>query len=172
MAEQILLDAEKITLEQIERYLWERRERSEQGKKNSQDFLFELIADLMNSNDNESFSLDGAGVALGHQPDDMQKALRLITDRLDQIDRKISPPKEKAPRTEQFAKERCQTVARYLWQMHPEMTIVEVAEHEAVFNLGITKSMHYRHETVRKWVADVDPRPAEKKIGRPRKAMK
>jgi hypothetical protein len=52
------------------------------------------------------------------------------------------------------------------------MTIAEVAAHEAVFNLGITKSKHYKAETVRKWVADVDPRKPENKVGRPRKAKK
>ncbi len=52
------------------------------------------------------------------------------------------------------------------------MTQPEMAAHEAIFNLGITKSKNYKPETVRKWVAEVDPRPPEKKKGRPRKKPK
>lgn len=165
MVEEILIDSDNITLERLDRYFTQRRERKEHGKKNAQDHFFEMFCQIMQSIDDEN-------AELAPPSDDVQQALRLITNRLDALDRKIPPPKESTPRTEQFAKERCQTMAKYIWKLHPDMTQVEMARHEAVFNLSITGGKGYTVDTVKNWIADVDPRPAEKKRGRPRKAKK
>lgn len=165
MAEEILIDADNITLERVERYFTQRRERMERGKNSTQDWFLDMFCQMMQS-------LDDENTDKAPQPDDVQQALRLITNRLDALDRKIPTPKESTPRTEQFAKERCQAMAKYIWKLYPEMTQVEMARHEAVFNLSITGGKGYTVDTVKDWIAEVDPRPAEKKRGRPRKAKK
>jgi hypothetical protein len=165
MAEEILIDADNITLERLDRYFAQRLERKEHGKKSTQDHFLEMFCKLMQSMDDED-------AEKAPQPDDVQQALRLISNRLDTLDRKIPKPKEAMPRAMQFAKERCQTMAKYLWHKHPDMTQDEMARHEAIYNLSITDGKRYEIETVRKWIAKVDPRPAEKKRGRPRKAKK
>jgi hypothetical protein len=165
MVEEILVDAENITLERLERYFAQRRERKEQGNKSTQDWFLEMFCQLMQS-------LDDEDAERSPQPEDVQQALRLISNRLDALDRKMPKPKEAMPRAMQFAKERCQTMAKYLWHKHPEMTQVEMAQHEAIYNLSITDGKRYEIDTIKDWIAEVDPRPAEKKRGRPRKAKK
>lgn len=165
MAEEILVDAENITLERLERYFAQRRERTEQGNKSTQDWFLEMFCQLMQS-------LDDEDAERSPQPDDVKEALRLISNRLDALDRKMPKPKEAMPRAMQFAKARCQAMAKYLWHLHPNMTREEMARHEAVYNLSITEGKRYEIETVKKWIAKVDPRPPEKKRGRPRKAKK
>lgn len=172
-SEEILIDDNKLTLYHLERYLWQRMERSKNGKQNSLDWFLGLLSEFVISQDAEMKDADTATRRIMLDNRKLRDDIRMLGHRLIELDKKITPvEKEPMPRPEQFAKERCQAVARYLWQMHPTMTIAEVAEHEAVFNLGITKGKHYKPETVRKWVAEVDPRPAEKKIGRPPKAKK
>ena len=96
-----------------------------------------------------------------------------ITERLDTLDGKVTPlKKESNPRTMQLAKARCQAVAKYLWKLSPDMTQAEMAQHEAIYNIGITEGKRYEMDTIKKWIAEVDQRPAEKKRGRPRKNMK
>lgn len=167
--EEILLDANTITLEKVDLYLRQRIERAEKNEKTYQDFLFEMIAELILSQDDDAPTVSQTNDFQNEQSADVWQALRLITSRLEQIDKKMPQTKEKAPRTEQLAKERCKAVARYLWKLNPDMTIIDVAAHEAVYNLGITDGQHYLPETVRKWVAEVDPRKPENKVGRPRK---
>lgn len=163
MAEEILIDADNMTLERLDRYFFQRREREAQGKKSSQDWFLEMLTKIMRSLDEE----EKEGVS--YPSDDLQQTLRLVIDKLDQLDKKIVP-KEHTPRAEQFAKVRVQAMATYLWGISPNMSQPEMASHEAVFNLAITGGKRYRLETVIKWVAEVDPRAPEKKRGRPRKA--
>jgi hypothetical protein len=164
-ADGILIDKEKRTLYYLERYFSGRRERIESGQKDDQDWFLDLLCDFINTQDDED-------AERSPQPDDVQQALRLISNRLDAIDRKMPKPKETMPRAMQFAKARCQAMAKYLWHTHPDMTREEMARHEAVYNLSITEGKRYEIETVKKWIAKVDPRPPEKKRGRPRKAKK
>jgi hypothetical protein len=156
MEEALLIDSENMTLERLERYVWERRERMDQGKKNSDDFFLELLAEHM---------VEG-GVL------NAEEALQEITRRLAAVEQKLPPPKESAPRVEQLAKARVQAIAKYLWSLHPDMTRPEMATHEAIFNLKITGAKGYTPDTIKKWIAEVDPRPPEKKRGRPRKKRK
>lgn len=165
MAEEILIDADSMTLERVERYFAQRRERMERGKSSTQDWFLDMFCQLLKSQDEED-------VETTSQPDDVWQALRLITSRLDALDRKMPSPKEHTPRTMQLAKARCQAVAKYLWQLHPDMNREEMAQHDAIFNLSITDGKRYTPKTIKKWIADVDPRPAEKKRGRPRKTKK
>jgi hypothetical protein len=163
MKEEILIDAEHITLERLERYFTQRRERAEQGKKSLQDSFLEMLFQLMQSMDDEH--ADGMS-----SQDDVRQELRIISNRLDALERKMPKPKEPTPRAMQFAKVRCQAMAKYLWQVHPEMTQVEMAQHDAIYNLSITDGKRYEIDTIKSWIADVDPRLPEKKRGRPRKA--
>jgi len=167
MAEEILIDADNMTLERVERYFVQRRERADHGKPSTQDWFLDMFCQLLNSQDDEE-AQRAASTA------DVRQALRLITSRLDALDNKIPAPtkKESMPRAMQMAKERCQAVAKYLWQLQPNMNQMEMAQHEAIYNLSITDGKRYEIDTIKGWIADVDPRPAEKKRGRPRKAKK
>lgn len=169
---QLLSNADNITLEQIDHYLSQRRNRTEKSKNTTQDFVFGLIAELIVSQENEAVELDPYKGIKVNQPEGLKQELKLIAARLDDLDKRIAPPKEKMPRTEQLAKERVQAIAKYLWNLHPNMTQPEMAAHKAIFNLKITGATGYTPDTIKKWVAAVDPRSPEKKRGRPRKAKK
>lgn len=168
---EMLIEAEKISLEQIDRYLAQRRERAEKGIKTPQDWLFGLISDLIVSQENEAVELDPINGIKVSPPEAVKQELKLITHRLDQLDKRIAP-KEHMPRKEQFAKQRVQAIAKYLWSLHPNMSQPDMAAHEAIFNLKITGAKGYTPDTIIKWIAEVDPRAPEKKRGRPRKAKK
>lgn len=169
MEEEILLDGDTMTLDRIDRYLNQRRERAKQGKKSTQDFMLELLSDLMQSEANE----DEPFTPNLHSSYELRDALNLINARLEQLDKKIVPSKkEPMPRAMQLAKARCQAVAKFLWQMHPDMTQEDMAGHKDIYDLSITKGKNYTPETIKKWIAEVDPRPEKKKRGRPSKAKK
>lgn len=171
--EEILVDDNKQILFHLERYLWQRRERTENHTKNSQDFFIDLLCDFVISQDAELSELDVGTKRIIADNEKIREELWTLNRNLHTLNKKIIPvEKESMPRAEQFAKERVQAVAKYLWSLYPDMTQPEMAAHEAIFNLGITKSKNYKPETVRKWVAEVDPRPPEKKKGRPRKKLK
>lgn len=164
--EEILIDASNMTLARMERYLWQRKERLENNQKSPQDGVLEFLAEMIRFQQNEEDWLEGKA-----QPsDDIHASIAAMHQKLETIEASLKPKKERAPRQDQLAKARCQAVAKYLWQANPEMTIADVASHEAVYNLSITNGKRYEARTVRDWVAEVDPRAPEKKIGRPRKA--
>jgi hypothetical protein len=170
---QLLSNADNITLEQIDHYLFQRRTRAEKKQSTTQDFVFGLIAELIVSQENEAVELDPYKGIKVNQPEGLKQELKLIAARLDDLDKRItSPSKEKMPRAEQIAKERVQAIAKYLWNLYPDMTQPEMAAHEAIFNLKITGAKGYTFDTIKKWVAEVDPRAPEKKRGRPRKVKK
>lgn len=169
---ELLSNTDSITLEQIDRYLAQRRERVGKKKSTTQDFVLGLIAELIVSQENEAVEFDPYEGIKVNQPEGLKQELKLIAARLDDLDKRIAPSKEKMPRAEQIAKERVQAIAKYLWNLHPDMTQPEMAAHEAIFNLKITGAKGYTFDTIKKWVAEVDPRAPEKKRGRPRKAAK
>ena len=169
---ELLANADNITLEQIDHYLFQRRTRAEKKQSTTQDFLLGLIAELIVSQENEALEIDPYKGIQVKQPEGLKQELKLIAARLDDLDKRIAPPKEKTPRAEQIARERVQAIAKYLWNLHPDMTQPEMAAHEAIFNLKITGAKGYTFDTIKKWVAEVDPRAPEKKRGRPPKAKK
>lgn len=73
----------------------------------------------------------------------------------------------KKPRNNQISKAVCQGIAKTLWKANPEMTIADMLKQHEVLEYGGAK--HYSLEkTVRPWLSEVDPRPPEKKTGRPK----
>lgn len=67
-------------------------------------------------------------------------------------------------------RELCRAIASTLWLEHPTMTITEVTKHKAIQLYGNGK-LYEGPETLRNWIRDLDPRPKEEKIGRPKKAQ-
>lgn len=171
-AEAVLIDSEKQTLFHLERYLSQRRDRIENRKENYEDHFIRLMCDFIVSQDAEMDDLDVGTRKIIADNQKIQADIRLLNRGLYALGKQMAPKKEKTPRKEQLAKARVQAVARYIWGMHPNMSQPEMAEHKAIFNLEITGAKGYTPETIRKWVAEVDPRAPEKKRGRPPKAKK
>jgi hypothetical protein len=71
------------------------------------------------------------------------------------------------PRHSQIAKAVCQGIARTLWKANPDMTIADMLKREEILEYGEAK--HYQGKTVHAWLSPVDPRPTDKKTGRPQK---
>ena len=72
------------------------------------------------------------------------------------------------PRASQIDKERVQAIALTLWDIDPNLTITALTKHPAILRYGNGK--HYNIKTLRQWITEVDPRPPEKKRGRPKKS--
>jgi hypothetical protein len=171
--EEILIESNKQILFHLERYLWQRRERIENRAKSYQDLYIDLLCDFVISQESELSELDVGTKHIIADNKKIRDEIRVLNRSLLMLDKKIAPiEKENTPRAEQFTRARVQALAKYLWSMNPEMTITEIAEHEAIFNLKITGAKGYTLDTIKKWVAAVDPRAPEKKRGRPRKAKK
>lgn len=74
---------------------------------------------------------------------------------------------KKAQRNSQVAKIKTQAVAETLWYLNPTWTAEQIINHHAVQEFGEGKRYAGRN-TLRDWVREVDPRPPESKIGRPK----
>jgi len=70
-------------------------------------------------------------------------------------------------RPSQRHRQAVRTVARELWKHQPYLNIVQIAEHEAIIRACDGK--RYEEKTIREWIKDLDPRPAGKRGGRPKK---
>ena len=79
---------------------------------------------------------------------------------------KIDQPLKKL-RNDQVDKQLVQAIARTLWDIDPNLTIQALKEHPAVLKYG--NGAQYTPKTRHNWIKEVDPRPLEKKRGRPRK---
>ncbi len=64
-------------------------------------------------------------------------------------------------------KKDCQDIAKALWEKNPNMTIVAL---EKTPKLKAYKRKYPGRNTLRKWLSEIDPRPKEKKTGRPKKS--
>jgi hypothetical protein len=171
--EEILIDSDKQTLYHLERYLEQRKQRTKNGRANPQDFFIKLMCDFLISHDNEIYDVDDNTKRIIADNQKLHDNILLLDYKIREINKKLTPvAKEPIPRAMQFAKERCQAMAKYLWDLHPDMNQADMVAHKSIFNLNITGGKNYKIETIKKWVAEVDPRAAEKKIGRPRKNMK
>ena len=78
---QLLSNADNITLEQIDHYLSQRRNRTEKSKNTTQDFVFGLIAELIVSQENEAVELDPYKGIKVNQPEGLKQELKLIAAR-------------------------------------------------------------------------------------------
>lgn len=71
---------------------------------------------------------------------------------------------EAKPTTSQIHKGLCQAVAKTLWELNPELTIAEIIKHPGILEHAEGKRYKGKN-TLRDWVAEVDPRPASMKRG-------
>lgn len=71
-------------------------------------------------------------------------------------------------RISQLHKQLCQAIAKTLWDIQPDMTIEEMKTHSAIQEYGGGKNYTGKN-TLRDWLSEVDPRPAERKRGAPKK---
>jgi len=73
---------------------------------------------------------------------------------------------EKKLRPCQINKIACQTIARILWAEDPNKKIADIIKHPYILKIG--NGNYYKGKnTLRDWVSEVDPRPADQKTGRP-----
>lgn len=70
-------------------------------------------------------------------------------------------------RPNQIDRQLCESIARTLWDEHPDWNIVQITEHRAIQIYG--NGVHYTADTLRDWVKEFDPRPEDKRRGRPKK---
>jgi hypothetical protein len=152
-----LIDADKISLAMIDDYLRERESRKDSG--DMQDFVLEFISGQITPPANDPNRIHARLVNL----ESTLNALVINT---------TTKNKERLPRNEQLAKERCQAVARLLWAQDSTITISAMSEHSSVYNLDITGGQRYKQSTVYTWVAEAFPKNQEKQIGRPRRPKK
>jgi len=61
----------------------------------------------------------------------------------------------------------CRELASALWKHHPDMTIAEIEKHDLISKYAGGLAYSGR-ATIRNWIKDLDPRPLEQKIGRPK----
>ncbi len=74
---------------------------------------------------------------------------------------KIHKVKEVQPRRSQLVRERCRAIAAILWAQNPSYQIKQIIKHPWMEQFGERKP--YDDRTVREWIKDLDPRPAEEK---------
>jgi len=91
----------------------------------------------------------------------MQEASELADEQSNNFLANLYKVKEIAPRKNQLVREQCRTIAAILWAQNPSYQIKQIIEHEwmAKFSEGMT----YGERTIREWIKDLDPRPAEEK---------
>lgn len=71
-------------------------------------------------------------------------------------------------RQNQIANQLCQAIASTLWAEYPDLTIVQIINHPSIQRYG--NGAHYTSRTLRQWIRVSDPRPEEKRRGRPKKS--
>ena len=75
---------------------------------------------------------------------------------------------EPTPRQSQHDKALVQVAAKTLWSTNPNLTIKDIIHHEGV-QRHANGRLYSPDKTLRRWISEVDPRPPEKKRGRPKK---
>lgn len=63
----------------------------------------------------------------------------------------------------------CREIAKVLWSDDPDMSQVAVIDHPAIREFGGRK-YYSDPNTVRSWIKDLDPRPGDKRRGRPKES--
>lgn len=69
-------------------------------------------------------------------------------------------------KNEEIDRQVCQAIARTLWDFDPHIHPAHMAKHKAIQKYG-NGAMYKDEETVRNWIAEVDPLKKERKTGRP-----
>jgi hypothetical protein len=65
---------------------------------------------------------------------------------------------EKPMRNDQRHKERCRALAGYLWEKHPDTTIKDMIQTDALIKYGCENRIpRYHEKTLRKWIHDLCP---------------
>lgn len=96
-----------------------------------------------------------------------EEARRLREVGIESTNESASDKEPPSNRQSQIDKERCQAIALTLWDINPKYTIAALVKHPSIQRYG--NGRQYRPDTLHLWLAEVDPRDPEKKIGRPRK---
>lgn len=81
--------------------------------------------------------------------------------------------RQQEKRVEQERKEdkaSVQAVARTLWDIFPDMTAEAIANHQTV--KIFCNGAQWEMPTIKSWIREIDPRPKDKRAGRPRKSAK
>lgn len=91
----------------------------------------------------------------------MQEAAEIVDEESNNFLAKLYKVKEVTPRKNQLVRERCRTIAAILWAQNPNYQIKQVIDHEWMEHFS--EAMTYGKRTIREWIKDLDPRPAEEK---------
>lgn len=75
------------------------------------------------------------------------------------------PTNKNRPKAEETDRLTCQAIARTLWALDPNIHPTHIARSDALQRFGNGK--HYAHETIRKWISDLDPLKDQRNAGRP-----
>lgn len=78
-------------------------------------------------------------------------------------------PKQVSVKESSVDRERCGAIAQCLWELNPRNTISKIIEHSWIKRIG--NGSQYTEKTLRKWIHDLDPRPEDERIGRPKKEL-
>ena len=91
----------------------------------------------------------------------MKRQYRFKQDEVDQFWLRLRP--------EQRARIRCREVAIVLWRDQEDRPIAQLIKDPAMQDIGGAK--HYTSKNVvHNWIKDLDPRPADQRVGRPKKS--
>ena len=113
--------------------------------------------------------------ALQRMMERINESIGYETDYFPQVATKqstLSIKKEPSLRHEQIVKERCQAIAKLLWKQNPDYTTTELCTHADIRNEDITDGIRFQPRTIYDWLAAVDPRAQEDKVGRPPNKLK
>ncbi|MEK7153684.1 MAG: hypothetical protein AAB834_07055, partial [Patescibacteria group bacterium] len=69
-------------------------------------------------------------------------------------------------RDEAIDKQLCQAIARTLWDIDPQVHPAHMIKHKAIRRYG-NAATYKDDETIRSWIAEVDPLKGQRKAGRP-----
>lgn len=69
-------------------------------------------------------------------------------------------------RNEEVDRQLCQAIARTLWDFDPQIHPAHMVKHKAIQKYG-NAAIYKDPETIRNWIAEVDPLRKERKTGRP-----
>ncbi|GEM_PF-5541598 len=91
----------------------------------------------------------------------MHEAANIADDGANNFLAKLYKVKEVLPRKNQLVRERCRTIAAILWEQNPDYQIKQIVDHQWMEKYS--QAIPYGKRTIHTWIADLDPRPTEKK---------
>lgn len=123
-----------------------------------QSTLFQYCKD--NEIEPAAFWFDGTDYEITYQ-------MRKKQDSADAVPDEATDIEPKKVKQSEINKAKIQAIAQTLWEINPEMTIVDISNHKATQIYGNGK--HYANGRLREFISEVDPREKAAKTGRPRK---